>query len=157
DRLRSKSAFMSLRFLYHRFQDFFGRHRDFVNSNADGIVYGVCNCGGHREKRALPNLFGSERPAAVVRLNEIGLDFRHFVKRRALIFKQGWIFEDQCVGEPAWESPKYLFFHQRFAKSHVDASFDLATYERWIDRPADIVGDPNLRNMNPAGVGIDLH
>src|SRR2546430_16617916 len=51
-----------------------------------------------------------------------------------------------------------LLFHQRLTQGHVDAALHLADDEHGIDGAADIVGDPDLGDLDFTGleVAVDL-
>ena len=63
----------------------------------------------------------------------------------------------QRVRQSFRQAPERLLFHQRLAQAHVDRAFDLAARQHRIQRASYVVGDPDLRNVDPARRRIDVH
>src|SRR6267142_1164286 len=137
-----------------RFHYFFRSYRDFVNSNADGVVNSVGHGGHDGQKRTLADFLGAEGAAGIGFLDQLGDDVGHIERSGALVFQHGGKFVHQGVGESFGETAEFLLFHEGFAEAHVDAALDLTSDERRVESAADVVGDPDFWDGDPARHGI---
>ena len=157
ERIRPDARGFARGFRRERAQNLVRRDRHFVDAHADRVEHRVGDRRHDRQQRSLADFLGAERSGGIRMLDKIREDLRHVEARRALVFEDRRELVHERVRQPRRQPAERLFFHQRFADSHVHAAFDLAARERRIDRAADVVRDPDARHGDPASVRIDVH
>src|SRR6267378_605088 len=141
-------------FFRERFHYFLRSYRDFIDSNADGVVNRVGHGGHDGQKWTLTDFLGAKGATGIGFLDQLGDHFGHVERSGTLVFQHGGKFVHEGVGELFGKTAEFLFFHEGFAEAHVDAALDLTSDEGRVESAADVVGDPDLGYGDPSGHGI---
>src|SRR5436853_2087905 len=125
-----------------------GRHGQFANANADGVIDSVGNgsAGGHGS-----GLTDAARVSGATRdvmLDKVRLDLRSLLAAGDLVLLQVWVDHDAGV------AIEFAVFKQRERHALDDAAIDLAFETQQVDRPAAIVNSEHLVDFDYAGFGI---
>src|SRR5262249_26524942 len=119
------------------------RHRQRVEAHPDGIGNGIGQRGQEGRKRAFARLLGAKRAVRIVALDDTDLDRRG-------ILDGGYAIVEHIAGhEQALVIPGFLA--HRLAHAHPYRSLHLALDREPIDRPAAVVRDPHLVDVDHAG------
>src|SRR6267378_5837153 len=138
-------------FFRERFHYFLRSYRDFIDSNADGVVNRVGHGGHDGQKWTLTDFLGAKGATGIGFLDQLGDHFGQVERSGTLVFQHGGKFVHEGVGELFGKTAEFLFFHEGFAEAHVDAALDLTSDEGRVESAANVVGDPDLGYGDPAG------
>ena len=131
-----------------RLDHLLGRDRDLIDPDADRVVHGRADRGRDRQQGALSGLLRAVRPLGIDGLDDERLHLGHVEKCRRLVLQHR---------RPLVEAlAKRLLFHERLAKTHVDAALDLPFDQQRIDRAADVMGDPDPVHVDESRAGVDV-
>src|SRR5215475_4216251 len=145
------SALLPLRFGADRLQYLVGSHWNLVDANAHRVENRISNCRRDGQLRPLPHFLCTERSVGVGFLDQIREDVAHLERRWAFVFEERREFMNEVAVAPVGH-----LFHQRFAKAHINAAFNLSHGQHGIDGLADVVRDPDTLYDNDSGFRIDL-
>src|SRR6267154_2593694 len=149
-RRRSVASFFSPLLFPDGLENLLGSDGHLVYPDANGVVDRIGDRRHHRQERSLANLLRPERAVRVGIFDQIGDDVAHFERGGALVLEE----RRNLVHDVAVPAVGHLL-HERFAEAHVDRAFDLADHGGGVDRPPDVVRDPDCGHPHNPRLWVD--